>query len=498
VSREPISKVDTAWLRMEQPTNLMMITGIVGLDRNASYERLVDTVRQRFLAFRRFRQKAVLTASGAFWELDEDFEIRGHVRRVALPGRADHAELEEYVSDLASTALDHSRPLWQFHFVENFIEGPVVVMRIHHCYADGIALVQVFLSLTDTSPEAGSAAVNAEQWKLAKVRESTIFQRWLQPNRSGMDFAVHFVMKLLEELAQIVQQPEKASFYLNEISELARELSHTLTLPDDPKTVLKGKLGVRKRVSWAEPIPLAEVKALSKVLGCTVNDVLIASVTGALRSYMLAEGEALAGSSEVRATVPVNLRPLEHARSLGNHFGLVFLSLPVGVSNPLERVYRVNERMNELKTGRQATVAFGLLSLLGMAPSSLQKPALELLSEKASAVLTNVPGPCEPLFLAGAQVRDMMFWVPQTGNVGVGVSILSYNGQIFFGLITDRKLVPDPSRIIQRFRPELENLLCLTLMLPAEGRPCSRQAENLLAHALCEPGACQAAWPAEE
>ena len=116
----------------------------------------------------------------------------------------------------------------------------------------------------------------------------------------------------------------------------------------------------------------------------------------------------------------------------------------------------------------------------------LQKPALDLLSEKASAVLTNVPGPAEPLFLAGGQVRDMMFWVPQTGNVGMGVSILSYNGQIFFGLITDRKLVPDPSRIIRRFRPELENLLHLVMMLPLQARPCSREAGDFLTQAIAE------------
>ena len=187
VNREPISKVDTAWLRMEQPTNLMMITGVVGLDRNASYEKLVETVRQRFLAFRRFRQKAVVTAAGAFWELDEDFEIRGHVRKVALPAPADQAELEEYVSDLASTALDHSRPLWQFHFIENFIDGPVVVMRIHHCYADGIALVQVFLSLTDSSLQRGDLVVNPDKWKQQRARESSIFQRLLEPARDGAD-----------------------------------------------------------------------------------------------------------------------------------------------------------------------------------------------------------------------------------------------------------------------------------------------------------------------
>lgn len=486
--RESISKVDTAWLRMEQPTNLMMITGIIGLDRNASYAGLVKTVKQRFLAFRRFRQKAVLTSSGAYWEFDEDFEIRGHVRKVALPGLADQGELEEYVSDLASTALDQSRPLWQFHYIENYIDGPVVVMRIHHCYADGLALVQVFLALTDSASRVHQSITDPEQWKREQARASTVFQRLLEPAREGMDFALHLANRAVDEIVQLVQQPEKASAFLDEISELARELSIALTLPADPLTLFKGKLGVRKRVAWAEPIPLVEVKALSKALGCTVNDLLIAAVTGALRSYMLAEGEAPAPNCEIRATVPVNLRPLEHAKELGNNFGLVFLALPIGVANPLERVYRVSERMNELKASKQATVAFGLLSVLGMGPSALQKPALDLLSEKATTVLTNVHGPAEPLFLAGGRVRDMMFWVPQSGNIGLGVSILSYDGQIFFGLIVDRKLVADPARIIQRFRPELENLMHLAMMLPLEGRPCSREAEEFLARALNELG----------
>ncbi len=484
-----MSKVDIAWLRMEQPTNLMMITGIVTLDKKASYKQLVETIRQRFLSFRRFRQKAVVNSSGAFWELDEDFEIRGHVRRVALPGKADQQELEEYVSDLASTALDPSRPLWQFHFVENYLGGPVVVTRIHHCYADGIALVQVFLSLTDPKPGPLQSAPNPDEWKRKRVSESGIFQRLLEPARDGMDFAVHLSQKMLEEALQMVMHPEKAGQLLSEAGELARELSTALTLPNDPKTLLKGRLGVRKRVAWADPIPLDDVKALSKSLGCTVNDVLIAAVSGAFRSYLLANGGEQGTAAEIRATVPVNLRPLEHAKELGNHFGLVFLALPVDIANPLERLYRVHERMNELKSGKQAAVAFGLLAALGMSPPSLQKPALELFSEKATTVLTNVPGPAEPLYLAGGEVRDMMFWVPQTGNIGLGVSILSYNGKVFFGLIADRRLVPEPVEIIRRFQPELDKLMNLALMLPLGERPSSDMAECLLQSAMEEFGA---------
>lgn len=485
-----MSKVDTAWLRMEQPTNLMMITGVIGLGKRASYENLVETISQRFLAFRRFRQKVTKTSSGAYWEIDEDFDLHGHVRRVALPGAADQDELEEYVSDLASTALDPSRPLWQFHYVENFVGGPVVVTRIHHCYADGIALVQVFLSLTDTERTDIYKQVNGKSWKKQKVKESSVFQRLLEPAKGGVDFAIHKSQQLLEEAAQILQQPDKAGEYLTVAGELLRELSQALLLPNDPPSRFKGKLGVRKRVAWADPIPLEEVRALGKSLGCTVNDVLIAAVSGALRAYLQEREQHSNDLPEIRATVPVNLRPLEHAKELGNHFGLVFLALPVNEANPLERVYRVQERMSELKASRQATVAFGLLAALGMGPHSVQKPALDLLSEKATMVLTNVPGPQQPLYMAGGEVKDMMFWVPQSGTIGMGVSILSYNGQVFFGLMTDRRLVNDPAKIIDRFSVELEKLLKLAMMLPLGERPGKRLAEDLLAwgmQSLAEP-----------
>jgi len=478
--REPIAKVDTAWLRMEQPTNLMMITGVVTLDRPLDYKRFLDTIEKRWLAFRRFRQKVVDSPRGAEWVTDEDFEIHAHVRRVALPGRADQAELEEFVSDLASTALDPSRPLWQFHYIENYLGGPVIVQRIHHCYADGIALVQVFLSLTDLSADPPPAAQDPEAWRSTQVEKSSVFRRLVEPAKDGFELALHWSRKLIGEGVRVLQEPERVAYYADEASGLARELVHSLSLPKDPKTLFKGKLGARKRVAWADPLPLEEVKSLSKALGCTVNDLLIAAVTGALHGYLVAKGQQPGRGTEIRATVPVNLRPLEHARELGNHFGLVFLSLPVGETNPLNRVRRISKRMNELKNGKQATVSFGLLAALGMGPQALQKPALDLLSEKATTVLTNVPGPQQPLFLAGQRVRDMMFWVPQNGGIGMGISILSYNGQVFFGVITDRKRVPDPREIIQRFQPEFEKLVVLSLLIPVNEPDAPRLAEQLL------------------
>lgn len=476
---EPISKVDTAWLRMEQPTNLMMITGVIMFEQGLDYARLLETVEQRFLSFRRFRQKAVDGSTGANWQLDEDFDIHSHVRRIALPGKADRRELEILVAELASTPLNKARPLWQFHLVENYSGGAVLVCRIHHCIADGIALVQVFLSLTDNTPEGAPFTRKPEVWKKRVVSESPIFRRMLEPAKDGLDFALDLGQKMVEEGKKILQEPSRAAQYAVEATEIVRELTHSLTLSNDPKTRLKGRLGVRKVAAWAEPIPLDEVKALSRAFSCTVNDVLISAVTGAIRSYMLAAGDAADTLQDVRATVPVNLRPLEHARELGNHFGLVFLSLPLAAANPLERLYTVIERMNELKSSRQAAVTFGFLSALGMGPSAVQKPVLDLLSEKASAVLTNVPGPQHPLYLAGAKMEEMMFWVPQNGNIGLGISILSYNGKVSFGVMTDRRLVPDPQAIITRFQPEFEKLLYLAMMLPLQGRPDVGLAEIL-------------------
>jgi WS/DGAT/MGAT family acyltransferase len=205
----------------------------------------------------------------------------------------------------------------------------------------------------------------------------------------------------------------------------------------------------------------------------------MAAAAGALRDYMLERGEDVAGM-RLRATVPVNLRPLEHARKLGNHFGLVFLDLPVGEGNPIRRLEHIAECMNQLKKSRQAIVAFGLLAALGMAPQVLQELSLELFSRKATAVATNVPGPQQPLYLAGCAVRELMFWVPQTGSIGLGISILSYDNRVHFGLIADARLVPDPDAVIRRFGPEFDKLLYLALMSDWERSFDSVDAEALM------------------
>ena len=458
--REPMSRVDTAWLRMERPTNPMMITGVMMFAESMSLAQLKRVIQQRFLAYARFRQKPVDGAAGAQWVEDEHFDLDWHVRLSGLPGRpgrtSEKRALERFVSQLASSPLDPTKPLWQFHLVERYQGGSAVVARIHHCYADGIALVQVLLSLTDTSRESSSTSRLDKAW--LKEQAAPVARRV-----GAMERYMKLGGKALEQGMAMMQDPSLATLLAKEGGDIARELLYALSLPDDPPSLLRGRLGVSKRVAWAEPLDLEEVKAVGRACDCTVNDVLMAAAAGALRGYMRERGEALDGLS-LRATVPVNLRPLEHAKKLGNHFGLVFLDLPVGEDNPLRRLQRVAECMNQLKQSRQAIVAYGLLAALGIAPQPVQEMALELFSRKASAVATNVPGPQQPLYMAGCTLRDIMFWVPQTGSIGLGLSILSYRGKVHFGLIADARLIPDPDAVVRRFGEEFDKLLYLAMM----------------------------------
>jgi WS/DGAT/MGAT family acyltransferase len=270
---------------------------------------------------------------------------------------------------------------------------------------------------------------------------------------------------LVEKGVEIWNDPAQAVALADKGSALTAEIAKLALMPQDSQTRFKGKPGVAKRVAWADPLPLAEVKTIGKALGGSVNDVLLSCVAGALRGYLIAKGENVDGVM-MRALVPINLRPLEKAYKLGNQFGLVFLDLPIGIENPVERLYAVRANMNALKGSYQPILALGLLAAMGSGPKMLQETLLSILARNATAVMTNVPGPQQPLYLAGGKIDSMMFWVPQSGDIGMGVSIISYNDAVQFGIVTDRGLCPDPDQVIARFGGEFEKLVLTTLMSP--------------------------------
>jgi len=463
LGRERMTGVDTAWLRMEHPTNLMMIVGVMMFKEALSFQKLQATIEQRFLSYPRFKQKAVQDPTGAWWENDKKFELANHIKKIKLPGKGTKSDLEDYVSRAASEPLDFTKPLWQFHLIENYRGGSALVTRIHHCYADGIALVSVMLSLTGESPEA--SLVKPKKTDKRPRDEMDFWTSVTKPMASVMSGAMKLTRSLVEQGLEIAKDPATMREFATKGVELAEELRKIAMMQPDSKTRYKGLLGRQKRVAWCDPLPLAEVKVIGKALGASINDVLLSTAAGALRDYLERNSDDTRGV-ELRAVVPVNLRPVEKAYELGNQFGLVFVDLPVGVEDPLDRLEIVRTRMAELKGSSQPIVAFVLLSAVGIGPKILQDQISGLIGRNATAVMTNVPGPQKPLYLAGSEIDEIEFWVPQSGGIGMGLSILTYNGKVQFGLITDGRLVPDPHNIINRFADEFEKLVMLTLMGP--------------------------------
>jgi WS/DGAT/MGAT family acyltransferase len=450
---------------MDRPSNLMMICGVMLFADRIRYARLARIIEERFLKFHRFRQRPVQRLGAAYWETVPRVDMAQHILRVSLPGRAGTKELQALVSRLASAPLDPERPLWQFHLVEKYKGGSALIQRIHHCYADGIALVRVLMSMTDSTPKGPPAMPFEPARRSRRADADDPLLQLMQPISGVMKLARLAGTTLIEKGAAIWSDPVQAVTLAEQGGALTAEIAKLALMPQDSPTRFKGKPGGRKRVAWAEPIRLDEVKAVSKALAASVNDVLLSCVAGALRAYLAGKGDPTDGVI-IRALVPVNLRPLEKAYRLGNQFGLVFLDLPLGIENPVERLYAVRANMNALKDSYQPILALGLLAAMGAGPKVLQEQLLQALARNGSAVMTNVPGPQQRLYFAGAAIERFLFWVPQSGDIGMGVSILSYAGEVQFGLITDGGLCPDPERIIERFGPEFEKLVLTTLLAP--------------------------------
>jgi WS/DGAT/MGAT family acyltransferase len=479
-----MSSVDTAWLRMDRPTNRMVIVGVLVFDTPLDYDRLRATVDARMLRYRRFRMRPVEGTTGCWWEEARRFDLANHVVRATLPADAGPAALKRLAGELASRPFARSRPWWEFHLVERYGGGSALIARFHHSYADGIALIGVMLSLTDSTPDVPAGAPAARPERAPRPGDATegFVAQLLGPLSSAASGALRLSGEALEKYVALLRNPQQVIEYARIAGSVAAEVAQLATMPDDSRTRFKGKAGRKKVVAWAEPLPLDEVKAVGRALGCSINDVLLASAAGALRRYLVAKGDRVQGV-ELRAMVPVNLRPGDDGE-LGNRFGLVTLLLPVGIANPLARLYEVHHRMAALKTSYQPVVAFGLLALAGVLPRMAQQEMLDLLANKATAVMTNVPGPQAPLFLAGARLGQIMFWVPQSGDIGMGVSILSYAGGVQFGLITDAGMVPDPELVIAGFRSEFERLLLTVLLEPWDLRRTPALVERELAAAV--------------
>lgn len=284
----------------------------------------------------------------------------------------------------------------------------------------------------------------------------------LKPAVAMTGGAVQGALDLFASALHMAAHPEAATQLARQGIATGSEIARIALLSDDPPTPLRGHLSSHKQMAWSAPLPLLEVKTISKALGCTVNDALLATIAGALGGYLRARGFAT-DNLTLRVMVPVNLRPADSPIELGNHFGLVFVELPIGTRNPLARIYTVHQRMEALKQSPQAMVAYWMLTAVGVLPRLVEDYTLDVLTAKASAVVSNVIGPQQTLYLAGARIEQMFFWVPQAGSIGVGISALTYNGLVHFGVMADRNLIAEPSLVVDKFNAEFEKLVLCTI-----------------------------------
>lgn len=441
MTSERMSPVDTAWLHMDEPANPADIVSLMTFDDRLSYDAVKRVIEERLLKFDRFKQRVTETDGHPTWEDDPEFHIERHVMRYELDAPLTSDTLSRVVTDLANEELSRDRPLWAMHLIDGTDGGSAIVSRLHHCIADGFALAHAMLTLTDRA-------------------DGTPMSETLQPAEQGEHEPLLNV--LVHEAAELARHPGHALDLAKQGAALARSLGHLLFVPFDRRTILKKKLSGRRRMAWSSTLDLDTIKAIGRSRGATVNDVLLSTMTGALRRFLAEAGEPV-DEFTIRAIIPVNLRPVhsieEMDDSMGNRFGLVFLDLPVNEKTTESRFRGLKQRMDAMKGTPEAFVAFGILNALGHTSATIEHIVNEVFGRKASLVVTNVPGPREPLYIDGVRLRDIMSWVPHPARLGLGLSILSYAGKVIVGVRVDEAVTKNPGRFVELFEEEVSSML---------------------------------------
>jgi diacylglycerol O-acyltransferase / wax synthase len=423
MSKNKLNNVDFAWLRMDHANNPMMITVVFRFSGQVNYDRLITSLELLVGRFHRFRQCLVRPRqifSRPYWEDDPVFQVEGHVELVRLQDPADDHNLMELVSQKMSMTLDFAHPLWQITLIENFLEGSALILRIHHCIADGVSLMQILLLLAQLSPDTSENQI---------------------PEQSAA------------QLAKAASRRGRDTLYGNHpTTETIAAFARILFRRPDPPTIFKGPLGPVKKAVWSEPLDLSEVKKIARLKQATSNDVLMAVASGAIRRYMDLNGQKR--KRNLRAFTMVNLRRRLLDEELGNKFGMVFLTLPLDREQPLESLEEVKRGMDSLKNSAESATTFLILNLLGMLPGWIEHLATMFLDTKGTVVATNIAGPHRQIYLAGAPIQSIITWVPQSGRIGVGWSFVTYNNQVQVAVNTDAGLIPDPEKLLELFTDE--------------------------------------------
>ena len=439
-----LSALDVSFLYMETPTTAMHVGGVAVFDPpegGFDYERLVELISQRIALVPRYRQR-VRDIPGRLanpvWVDDESFDVTYHVRRSALPKPGTDAQLRELVGRLMGRQLDRSRPLWEIYLVEGLAEGRVgVITKTHHAMVDGVSAVDIGTVILDLTPE--PREVPADDWRparepgLVSLVTGAVTDLVKRPTQAidNARGAVGDVRATAGKLAGV------AGGMLASAATIARPA------PDSPLNV---RIGEQRRFGMART-DLDDYKRIRKAHGGTINDVVLAVVSGALRAWLMTRGEAVNPTTTIRAMVPVSVRPEGTEGQIGNRVSSYFVDLPVGEGNPVMRLHQVSFAMRGHKESGEAVGADAIVALSGFAPPTLHSLGARLASgftrRLFNLVVTNVPGPQFPLYAAGARMLEMYPVVPLAKGQAVSIGLTSYDGGVYFGLNADRDAMPD-------------------------------------------------------
>ncbi len=434
--RRPLSAADSAWLRVDRENNHMIITAVLTLRQRIAFAQVQERLDERLRPYPRLRQRVAVSRFGLArprWVDDPHFSIERQTEIAKLPDPAGQAGLESFVGELMRRSFDPNRPLWRIYYVENYVRADAgdpngdwaaLIVRVHHCVADGIALLRILLSLTDEPPE---------------ITFPTAAAGWARSDRGRFGVA---------------RLPRWGGVAVRS----AAHFAHFLGSRPDPESRLRRPLGPDKFAAWSKPIPLAQIKSIGSALGGTVNEVLLCAAAGAL-GRVLEQDPEFDSELVLRGVVPVNLRADEDLAELGNRFGLVFMPMHVGIHDPRARLERVREAMRRIKASPEALAWFAILRALGRVPSWIEALGVELFSRKASLVITSLDGPRDALHFCGAEIGEIMFWVPCAGEVGLGMSMLTYDDRVQLCVVTDANQFAEPSRIVGAFEAEVAELV---------------------------------------
>ena len=469
MARRSISSVDTIWLNMDRADNLMVVESLMFLDGLLDLDRFREVLLRRVVGtYPVFRQRPAssrLPLIRPHWVDDPSFSLDAHLHVVELDPSEGEAAVRAYVDRHLGRPLRRDRPLWELHVLTGLAEGTAVYSRLHHSMADGFALMEVLLSMTDDRSEAPAEL----------------------PSRSPNDDSSGVVSS--GPVRTALSLPRQAGALLGQAPELASPArwwgalttvrqgvgtGAKLLFTQNPATPVTGKPQVSKRVAWTPPIPLAPVKDAAHRTGVTVNDILVAGLAGALHHYVKSHHATVV---DIPTMVPVNVRPVGEVlpRSLGNQFTLVLLVLPSGLSTPFERLAETSRRMRAIKQSPEVAMTYGLIRGIGLAGPDLERVLAGFFADRASGVTTNVPGPRTPRYLCGTRVRAMLGWAPESGHQTLGTAIFSYDGAIHVGFKVDADVVHDPEELVSAFSDEVEEL-CRIGRATTRGRGTSRSA----------------------